>query len=69
MQGKMALGDKDEEIKRLGGENDRLDGVIREKDLVIEKNANISWLVAMAATPTIWIVKNKSMMDKIKNIF
>ena len=41
MQGKMALGDKDEEIKRLNGEKERLDSVIREKDLVIEKKERL----------------------------
>ena len=29
----------------------------------------LAWLVAMAVTPTIWITRNKKMLDKIKNIF
>lgn len=37
----MALGDKDEEIERLGGEKQRLEGVIHEKDLVIEKKERL----------------------------
>ena len=29
----------------------------------------LAWLVAMAVTPTIWITRNKKMLDKITNIF
>ena len=29
----------------------------------------LAWLVAMAVTPTIWITRNKKMLDKIKEIF
>ena len=41
LQGKMALGDKDEQIERLGQDKERLSGVIKEKDLVIEKKERL----------------------------
>lgn len=41
LNGKMAMGDKDEEIQRLTGEKERLSTVIREKDLVIEKKERL----------------------------
>ena len=29
----------------------------------------LAWLVAMAITPTIWIIRNKKMTDKFRGIF
>lgn len=37
----MALGDKDEQIARLGADKTRLEGVVREKDGVIEKKERL----------------------------
>ncbi len=34
----------------------------------LSESANIAWLAAMAFTPTIWIIKNKNMMKKIKQM-
>ena len=37
-------------------------------DSVPTVSVNMSWLLAMAITPTIWIARNKNMRDKIKTV-
>ena len=32
------------------------------------QHGDLSWLVSMAAIPTIWIARNRSMKEKIKKI-
>ena len=41
LQGKMAMGDKDEFIERIEKDKERLNGVIREKDVVIAQKERL----------------------------
>ena len=41
LQGKMAMGDKDEFIERIEKDKERLNGVIREKDGVIAQKERL----------------------------